>query len=98
MLPGPASTLPTLPAEEKQALELAEEEELRNMPGYSHEKEKKKPENEIDQTAEIVEPKNPEEERVGNDTRKDECTKGETEKITHKLRDRSKIRKPARFL
>ena len=61
-------------------------------------KKRKKPENEIDQTAEIVEPKNPEEERVGNDTRKDECIKGETEKITHKLRDRSKIRKPARFL
>ena len=38
MLPGPACTLPNLPIDEKQALELAEAEEVHNIPGQSYEK------------------------------------------------------------
>uniref|UniRef100_A0A915PEK1 Uncharacterized protein n=1 Tax=Meloidogyne floridensis TaxID=298350 RepID=A0A915PEK1_9BILA len=36
MLPGPASTTPNIPEDEREALEEANAEEIEDMPGHSH--------------------------------------------------------------
>ncbi|KAI3419975.1 hypothetical protein GPALN_003313 [Globodera pallida] len=91
--PGPACTLPKLPAEEQQLLEQAEAEELVGLPGFSHQKDSSN----VKQRSQNLE-ETPTTPNSTDQTEEpgDEVSIEEERKRLN-LRDRSKIQRPKRF-
>lgn len=96
MLPGPANTLPTLPADERQALELANAEEIDGTPGYSHKK-RMDIESLVENPNSINEKEINEKSRLSKNENRNKLN-DEPLNVGRSLRDRTKIRKPGRFM